>query len=133
MIATDQVLPAWAYVAGVGLTGVASVASVFVARSGKNAAKDAAKEATERIGKPNGQGNVVEMLERTLLKLGEISGKVEDLDERLDLQESRYLDHAPAFKQLLAQSKHHEEVLQKLVDKPQTVSILPVAMPKEGG
>lgn len=125
MLATEVQITSWPAVAAVAISTVGVVSTgLFAYLSSRSGRKT-----KQAIGVPNGMGNVVQMAERTLIEIGKLAERIEMVDDRLDLQEERYQDHAPAFKQLLAQSKRHEEVLQKLVDKPQTVSILPVAVP----
>lgn len=56
-----------------GIVGAALVAGVYAQRT--------ARQTKDAIGVPNGTGNVVQMLERTLIILGRHEERFDDLDQ----------------------------------------------------
>jgi hypothetical protein len=103
MAAVDQVgqvVAGWWYFSATIVTTVGVITSAYFARSSK-----------KNVGKKNGQGTVVEMLERSLLESAKLHEKIDNLDQT---------------------TKIHSLAIAKLADevhKPTPVNVLPVIVP----
>lgn len=125
VFAADAPVTTWLGVLAVAIAAVATILSgLFAYLSSRSGRKTKAA-----IGVPNGMGNVVEMLEKSLIEHGKSQAQIEILDKRMTSTEDLIRTGRPLFDEVRDLAKRHEVELQKLVDKPQTVSLLPVAMP----
>lgn len=80
-------------VALIGLVGTIITSAVLASKA---ASKRSERAVSDAVGVPNGQGNVIEMLEGTLIHLGELKGGVNELkamsEEHLANDETRFAE-----------------------------------------